>query len=112
KQTIMFHFYCQAPNISDWFSLDLTVIGICLAIYALNQWRREKKYDILLEAKSRTDESYDYLFLRNFELGKFYLDNFSPSVENNRCLFLTEKLTERNFEFLKGTNQEILLLHK
>ena len=83
----MIQFYFETPNIADWISVILTSIGLTLAFKAYNQWKREKQWDVLIEAKAKAGHYYSFL---SFFYGPstvmnktFNLSKLDEAIKNN-----------------------------
>lgn len=46
----MINFYFELSSVGDWISIFLTLLGLIIAVLALNQWQKQKQWEILAEA--------------------------------------------------------------
>lgn len=106
----MINVYAEIPSVADWIVVSLTacgvliaLIGLIFAIIKVNNWKKEKEWDTIIEAKAYASFALDYVV---FYFGPSTIIN--PTVSKS----LLAKSIEENDRFATKFHQELIDKHQ
>lgn len=128
---MMFHLYFNydIPNITDWLTTIAAIVGVVIAGVALFQWKKQKEYEIVVDAKVDSEDCLAFVnalrfrnilvemsgennnrltFVHESLKGKYKFEvenNKSPSIQHVNLFFQFLTLLEENKELLRSIKE-------
>lgn len=117
----MINLYFELSSVADWIVVSLTALGVLIALIGLifaivtvNNWQKEKKWEILSEAISKAKDALYYVSIHSVEMRVKYYPTFSEKSEdegnsstNNNLKYLHNKFKNTN-----TSREDILLINE